>query len=266
MSEIPNPSHPSDDLQFDVVEPTRAVSSQSAGLTCSFCKRPIELVYYALRDNMICLQCRDHLLGPPAKGGFTRFLTASTFGIAAAAISAIIWYAIRVATNSELGIVAVAVGFAVGKAVRKGSGNWGGPGYQFLAVLLTYLSIGATYVPSAVQAFAKGFNSPRAKAAAVNRDATNPEPKARAHEASRDQFDNADKPARSTPVIEPIAKIVIVFGIGTCLALTVGPIAMGWQSPILLLIYGIALFEAWKFTKRLVLPIQGPYQLAARTV
>ena len=43
--------------------------------------------------------------------------------------------------KSNLGLVAVLVGFIVGRAVRKGSENRGGSFYQVLAVFLTYTAI-----------------------------------------------------------------------------------------------------------------------------
>ena len=47
----------------------------------------------------------------------------------------------------QLGLVAVAVGFFVGWAVRKGSGGRGGWQFQALAMALTYVSIAASWLP-----------------------------------------------------------------------------------------------------------------------
>jgi hypothetical protein len=46
----------------------------------------------------------------------------------------------------EIGIIAIAVGYMVGKAVRAGSRGLGGRPQQILAVLLTYFSITTSYV------------------------------------------------------------------------------------------------------------------------
>ncbi len=53
-----------------------------------------------------------------------------------------LYYAILVATHADIGLVAIAAGYIVGRAVRKGSDNRGGPFYQVLAVFFTYTSIG----------------------------------------------------------------------------------------------------------------------------
>ena len=50
-------------------------------------------------------------------------------------------------TDSEWGLVGIALGLFVGFAVRKGSGGRGGWRYQALAMALTYLSITASHVP-----------------------------------------------------------------------------------------------------------------------
>ena len=48
---------------------------------------------------------------------------------------------IRKITGYEIGIVAIGIGYLVGKAVRKGAGGFGGTRYQVLAVFLTYAAI-----------------------------------------------------------------------------------------------------------------------------
>jgi hypothetical protein len=73
-------------------------------------------------------------------------------GLGAGLVGALIWFAIRRAANVEIGLIAVLVGYMVGKAVRKGSGNRGGVGYQVMAVLITYCCICANYLPDVVQA------------------------------------------------------------------------------------------------------------------
>ena len=56
-------------------------------------------------------------------------------------------YVIMLKTGYEIALVAILVGFIVGKAVRAGSGGGGGRAYQVLAVALTYCSIVSSYVP-----------------------------------------------------------------------------------------------------------------------
>ena len=53
--------------------------------------------------------------------------------------------------NIEAGLIALLLGFLVGKGVFAGSGRRGGRRYQFLAVTLTYLGIGVAYIPFALE-------------------------------------------------------------------------------------------------------------------
>ena len=62
-------------------------------------------------------------------------LGALFFGIGAAVISALLWYAAVVITNYQLGIAAIAVGWIVAQAVILGSGRKRGPVVQLVSVV-----------------------------------------------------------------------------------------------------------------------------------
>src|SRR5439155_3866977 len=65
--------------------------------------------------------------------------------------------------DMELGIVAIGVGLLVGIAVRKGSGGRGGRKFQALAMVLTYLSITASYVPLVLKGMFEGVKQSEAR-------------------------------------------------------------------------------------------------------
>ncbi len=92
---------------------------------------------------MLCTSCRQQI-EVAFRGGsaVARVIKATVFGAPAAIVGAVLYFAILVATHANIGLVAIAVGYIVGRAVRKGSENRGGQFYQFLAVFLTYTSIG----------------------------------------------------------------------------------------------------------------------------
>src|SRR5262249_59140123 len=73
----------------------------------------------------------------------------------AATVGAVIYYAFVRATGANWALIAIVVGFMVGGAVRKGTGNRGGRLYQLLAVFLTYSSIVAMNVPLLIEEFLK---------------------------------------------------------------------------------------------------------------
>ena len=71
-------------------------------------------------------------------------------GIGVGLAGTIVYWAILAATGYEFGLIAIVVGFAVGKAVHWGSRGRGGWAYQTLAIGLTYLAIVSAYVPMIV--------------------------------------------------------------------------------------------------------------------
>lgn len=133
-------------LQFDhaeYVEPTRQV-----GPTCSSCHRPLDDEYYALEGRTFCPLCKA-LIEVHFAGGstFLDFVKGSLLGLAAAAVGSFVYYWTIQLTGINFGPVAIFAGWLVGMAVRRGSGNRGGLGFQLLAILLTYLSIAGMFIP-----------------------------------------------------------------------------------------------------------------------
>ena len=57
---------------------------------------------------------------------------------------------------------------------------------------------------------------------------------------------------------QPMPAIILM----SAFAALIAPVYVGAKSPILLFILGIALWEAWKFTKFVPIPLSGPYQIA----
>ena len=128
------------ELQFDEAEP---IAPASSGPTCVRCNRPITDAYFEINGKVLCTSCRQQIEAAFHGGSAAaRVIKAIVFGAPAAVVGAVLYYAILVATGANIGLVAIAVGYIVGRAVRKGSDNRGGPFYQFLAVFFTYTSIG----------------------------------------------------------------------------------------------------------------------------
>jgi hypothetical protein len=135
---------PGDPLQFERAEYT----SVSSGPVCCTCKQPAAPEYHQFNGRVFCTNCRqqiEHSIGQLHQSG--NMGQAFLFGLGAAILGSVIFYAVSALTGYQLGLIGVLVGYLVGKAVRKGSGSAGGRQYQVLAVSLTYASIAATYVP-----------------------------------------------------------------------------------------------------------------------
>lgn len=141
MSEVPKESGAP--LQFDTAE---FAGGAPAALSCAVCKQPINWNYYQVNGHVVCAQCRTQLeKAQSTRAEDARYPQAFLLGLGAAAIGAIAWTAITLATNVQIGLVAIGVGWLVAKAVRKGAGGRGGRPYQVMAVALTYLAVVSFY-------------------------------------------------------------------------------------------------------------------------
>lgn len=130
------------ELRFDTVE---AAPSAPA---CARCSRAIASEYYEVNGAIVCPDCRVQVEADAASGSAAgRLSRAAVYGLGGAIAGAALYYAILAITGYEIGLVAIAVGWLVGRAVQLGSGHRGGRAYQVLAVLLTYLAIVSTYIP-----------------------------------------------------------------------------------------------------------------------
>ena len=108
--------------------------------------------YYTSGGRLICTHCADRILATGApEPGTQGLLRAALFGAGAALLGTIVYFAVLALSGYEIGLIAVGVGWLVGKAVRKGGYGCGGWKLQVLAVGLTYCSIVGSYVPLAMR-------------------------------------------------------------------------------------------------------------------
>jgi hypothetical protein len=222
-------------LQFDRAD---FDGSASASAPCAACGQTIWGLYYAANGKVLCERCKTALDQAASQGSSAgRFLKATVCGVGAGAVGSGIWYAVRAATGYEVGIIAVAVGFMVGAAVRKGSSGRGGWRYQALAMFLTYASIVSAYVPDIVAEIRK-----MGEAKAVTG-------------ASPDPAGEAPQPG-GRGLLGLAVAIVFLFALAFA-----APFLGGVQNIMGIVIIGIGVYEAWKLNKRQVLEITGPHQV-----
>lgn len=127
-------------LQFETAE------YAGTAPTCAVCKNPVPGSHYLLGAAVVCPTCRDLLLAHTRPAGPDDLVRGAALGAGAAVVGGGAWYAVSTLTGVEIGLLAIAVGWLVSQAVRRGSGGGGRP-QQVLAVGLTYLAIVGTYVP-----------------------------------------------------------------------------------------------------------------------
>ena len=195
-----------DDLQFERADFGVAPPARN----CTGCHQPIAGQYFDVNGQPFCEACTASIRqAHGASPGPAAFGRALGVGIVAAAIGSSLYYLVAKISGYQLSIIAIAVGFLVGRAVRWATGGRGGVIYQVMAVVLTYVAIAFSWVP-----FLAGGMS-----------------------AWLDVFD-------------------VVLRMPYILSL---PIVIALERPFTLVIVGIGLWEAWKFTAPVPLAISGPF-------
>ncbi len=233
-------------LQFDTAVPriTPATISTTQGVTCAMCQRTVPDEYYDVNGQSVCAACRSQLAQiaeTPRSWGV--FGLAALFGLGAAIAGAILYYAVIAITNFEIGIVAIAIGFMVGWAVRKGAGGRGGRRFQVLALVLTYWAVGLAYTPITFKQMIEDDNTQKAQAAT-----TAP----------------ASTPDESSDLTTRDVATALAFLVGFSLALPVLVVISSLPGGLISgAIIAFGMQQAWKMTGVPTLLISGPYRIAA---
>lgn len=271
-------------IQFDRAE---YAGEESPGSFCRMCRRPLQDEYYDVGGNVVCPACLANWSRPRSR--LARGLKALLFGSVAAAVGAGIYRMITFGTGWNFSIVAILVGYMVGSAVRTGSGERGGRLYQCLAVFLTYSAIVGMFLPDLWQGMARGAREgreagkrveknhraegkaadpkadpkragdPAAPAAKARPDAA----KAATKSAEADVVDPPARPRRRPSMLYFLYLLVMLFLTSLLLVglIYATPIWIGLNSPISLLIFGCALWQAWITTRASEMPVTGPYRV-----
>lgn len=247
---------PANELQFDHAD----YAAPQPATTCGACGQPMHDLYYEVNGQTFCQRCREQihqaLTGGSAVG---RFLRAGVYGSLAGLLGGAIYGGVILASNVNFGLLAILVGWMVGKAVRQGSNARGGWFYQALAVLLTYNAIVLAHIPLVVKGIAE---QARQQNAAV-------QPGKPGQPGAVQPANPVNAPAAAAPAGGGLANqppsfsgflLALLALIGLVYAL---PVMAGFQSPILLLIAAFGLYQAWALNKRMPLAIRGPYRIGA---
>ena len=230
------------DLQFQHAEPLPAEGTADANAQrCVVCKQPIGATYFHAQGQVVCPGCAERIQSGQQAPPAISLGAAALYGAAAALAGCILYAAVAILLNLEIGIVAILVGVMVGKAVRAGSKGLGGRPQQILAVLLTYFSITTSYIPVYFHQLSK---NPKQLEAIKKKSA-----EARQAEPA--------KPPRAPGVLAAIVVLVLIFAAAPFFGL-----ATGVGGIISLFIIFIGLRQAWRLTARSEILVMGPYETA----
>src|SRR5262245_56758581 len=100
----------------------------ASGDHCVVCQNPLHGTYFRLNGNTVCSSCAekakyDYQLHQAQSGWLGR---AVLFGLGAAVAGAIIYGLIAVVSGYEFALIAIFIGWMVGKAMVRGSRGKGG--------------------------------------------------------------------------------------------------------------------------------------------
>lgn len=235
-------------------------------VTCAGCTQAIPDFYYRSAGHRFCYDCASGIQERLIGGSPTRrFSRATLLGILAGVAGCVVYYVIREVTGRELAIVAIGVGYLVGTAVARGADHRGGWVYQLLAVFLTYTAIVLTNVPQIIQLLNQGAFAPQQAAnnapvpAAAAGGAAGP---AKAGKAVRPAF-APNQFGNMAPWKAAIMLVLLLLAALAVLMITayVLPILVGFHHPMLFLILGFALYEAWMLNRRHRMTLEGPFAI-----
>lgn len=259
------PSAPA--LQLDRVERADSAPAESstaiAGIRCGSCGATIRYQYYSLGGKSICASCRGALdRARTASRSPRAFGTALAFGLAAAIAGATVYYAVIALFDLEIGIVAILIGWMVGRAIQKALPGGGARRYQILAAVLTYFAVGLAYLPIVIKTNNQANKSQAAKLAASSSAAT-PDSAAAAEDSS--SSDPTTAAAKATAPAKAHHHIPFIFGLGAAVLLAFAlPVMLTFSSAggiISALIIAIGMRQAWRMTGASGLNITGPLRV-----
>ena len=153
----------------------------------------------------------------------------------------------------EIGIVAILIGWMVGRAIQKALPGGGMRRYQVLAAVLTYFAVGVAYMPLL-------FSETKKDRATQTQDST-------AVAAQQGTPTTSSAAAAKAGVEEPTQKekSSFLFGIGALIALAFSlPVMMVFSSGSGILsavIIAIGMRQAWQLSGASRLAITGPFRV-----
>ncbi|RPJ75425.1 MAG: hypothetical protein EHM24_04310 [Acidobacteria bacterium] len=249
-------------LQFDRAD---FGTGAAPALACANCAAPIASAYYETGGKTICEACRYTLEAfMESRAGVGGAVKAVLAGLGAAIAGGVLYYAVLALSGYEFGLIAIVVGYLVGRAVRWGSGNRGGAFYQAVAVVLTYVAIVGCYVPLIVrevraraqQEAAAAQQQPPGSGGQYSATGT----PGGGQNASRAEAPGAGVVQGSTAGDPEAPRIGAfrAFGLFALFVLAL-PFLQGFQNILGLLIIGFGLYQAWKLNRRVRLVFDGPF-------
>ena len=101
--------------------------------------------YYTVGNRIVCASCQE--LHVDGGSEVNRFLRAFAASLVVAIAGATVWWLIATFLHIQLGLIAIAIGVGVARAIVWGTYGRTNVFYQVFAVVMTYAGIVLSYVP-----------------------------------------------------------------------------------------------------------------------
>jgi hypothetical protein len=227
---------------------TAEFHDQPSADVCCICQQPISGSYYRIRGAQACTSCSQQVLARKPLDSHAAFTRAILFGLGGALLGLILYSAVGILFHLEIGFVSLAVGYLVGKAMMKGSGNIGGRRYQWIAVVLTYAAVSLAVVPVMIAQYIQ--EKPQ-------HTQVQPSKGSQAQGAETAQTSRSEGNHKTPYSFGKAVAALALFGLASpFLGLMANPVsgALG----IIILLVGVRI--AWQITAGVQLPtVEGPY-------
>jgi hypothetical protein len=230
------------ELQFQHAEPIAAPSPEGTAQSCVACRQPVGDSYYHAQGQTVCSLCAQRIQSGQQAPPAVSLLRAALYGGGAALGGCILYALVAIVLNLEIGIIAILVGWMVGKAIRHASDGLGGRPQQILAVALTYFAISTSYIPVMIYQVAKHPTAAMEKARTQEKEG-----------AISSEGSGTRKSGVSGGAL--LFSFLLLIAIAPFLTLTAGVSGL-----ISLFILFIGMQRAWRLTGRTDIVLSGPYQ------
>lgn len=260
-------TNPRTDPQFEPL--SFDAKAAPAAATCSRCGTALRGSYHMIGESMACAKCRYAAQSKQQEGGDGgAVMRAIGYGLAAAAIGALVDYVFAKMTGDDFPIFVILVAFAAGKAVRMASGGHGGRKFQVIAMAMAYIAMGAAYMPLMVSTAGKAAEVARARVLAESKARVDSITAANPEGTELDSV-SAAALARAQASLRKVKDFKVSFNAAATLfllALFGAPLLVSLASPIYGLFIAFALYRAWRMnagdgSSPQQVTVSGPFRL-----
>ncbi len=236
--------------QFGTAEYTSAAGSDR----CKSCQQELTGTYFRINGMLACEKCTRQLQAQTPKDTHAIYVRGILFGVGGAIAGLILYSAFGIITGIEIGYVALAVGWLVGTAIKKGSNGVGGRRYQIAAVALTYAAVSLSAIPLGISYMIKEKKPAVATTASASSSGNSlADPNTT---PSSNDSGIVVQPVKQQRSVGTIVGALIFAGLASPFLELQG----GFSGIIGLVIIFVGMRIAWKITAGPRLEILGPFQ------